>query len=128
MGAVVRVALVCLAAFALTLLQSRGCGYTPDPAKGEGEPCTRSTECQSDLTCSGGVCRRPGLDAGPSGSDAGANDAGPLDDGGDLLDATTGDMDAAAADPDAGDTDASAGPVDAAADDAEASDAGSDAS
>jgi hypothetical protein len=39
--------------------------------KRDGEPCTRTTECQSGLTCSAGTCRA----SGDAGADAGA-DAG----------------------------------------------------
>ncbi|MCA9605765.1 MAG: hypothetical protein KC619_09230 [Myxococcales bacterium] len=122
MAAAIRLALACVATLALSLIQSRGCGYTPDPLKGEGEPCTRSSECESHLTCSGGVCRVVGdFDAGDTPFDAGqdaGDDAGVDLDGAVDLDASAGDAstdaglddgavgdagaDAAVADPDAG--------------------------
>ncbi|UJR86488.1 hypothetical protein [Sandaracinus amylolyticus] len=49
-----------------------------ETAKGEGEPCTRSSECAIGLECIGGVCR--GADAGPP-RDAGSGDAGSEDAG-----------------------------------------------
>lgn len=86
MAAVARIALALIATLAMAFLQSsRGCGYTPDPLKGEGEPCTRSSECQSHLACSGGVCRATRPDAGA------LDDAGVLDDAGAVLDAAVDD-------------------------------------
>ncbi len=111
---IVRTSLVCLAVLASMMFQSDGCGYEPDPLKGVGEPCTRSTECQSDLSCRGGVCRAPEpvFDAGPPPTfDAGGRDAGR-----DAGDPDAGDPDAG--DLDAGDLDAGgdAGDPDAASD------------
>ena len=81
-----RIALAGLAVFALSMFQSGGCGYEPEPSKGEGEACTRTTECQSHLSCRGGVCASTDseLDAGPfidAGRDAGQRDAGDSDGG-----------------------------------------------
>ena len=115
----------------LALWQSGGgCGYHPDPLKNEGEPCTRSDECRSSLTCRGGVCMRPEVDAsvdpdaGPSdaGSDAGGMDAGPeagvdAGDAGDPADGGDASMDGALPD---------GAPVDA-GDGGAAPDAGDDA-
>lgn len=68
------------------LTQSQACGYEPDDRKGEGEPCTRSDECEIGLECRGGVCMIEGADAGPGidgGFDAGvaSRDAGQPDTG-----------------------------------------------
>jgi len=49
-------------------LASLGCGRILTP-KGPGEPCTRTTECRSDLLCTAGVCV-PGLDSGTTPLDA----------------------------------------------------------
>ena len=73
---VLRIALALAATLSLAMWQSDGCGYTPDPLKGEGEPCTRSSECQSTLACRGGVCMREGFDAGDPTLDAGGEDSG----------------------------------------------------
>jgi hypothetical protein len=82
----IRLALALGAAFALGLVQSDGCGYEPEERRRQGEPCTRSSECELGLECRGGVCMpdapadagRP-RDAGPDGSvDAAApRDAAP---------------------------------------------------
>jgi len=81
----IRIALALVASFAFAMLQDSGCGFTPEPLAGEGEPCTRDSECESHLECRGGTCRtRGGFDAGSfdaggpgdAGSDAGF-DAGP---------------------------------------------------
>lgn len=83
-------------------LGAYACGDPVGGAKGEGEPCTRTSECQLDLTCTGGVCRRAGDGGGPR-------------DAGDRFDATI--RDGAALDGDA------APPGDAAPHDAAAIDA-----
>ncbi len=44
-------------------LSAYACGDPIEGLKSEGEPCTRSSECASSLSCTGGVCR--GFDAGP---------------------------------------------------------------
>lgn len=49
---------------ALALTLARSCGFTPDDPKGEGEPCTRTTECDVLLECRGGVCMRDLPDGG----------------------------------------------------------------
>ncbi len=108
-----RIVLALVATLNLAMWQTGGCGYTPDPLKGEGEPCTRSDECQSTLTCRGGVCMAIGLDASTL-PDAGRPDSGPSDSGmdsgadaGDAGDAAMGDEDASmdGALPDAGPVD-----------------------
>lgn len=75
---VLRAAFVCLGvamgvATVPFTMGNTGCATTP-VLKGPGEPCTRSSECQSALTCASGVCRaEPGVDAAVShdaGSDA----------------------------------------------------------
>ncbi|MEQ8455724.1 MAG: hypothetical protein RLO52_30605 [Sandaracinaceae bacterium] len=83
---------------AFALLQSEGgCGgYEPEPRKGEGDPCTRTDECQSHLECSGGVCREPfepELDSGLRDSGAAPSDSGvdPADAGGERDASTAGD-------------------------------------
>ena len=96
------------ATFAMAfLLGALSCGLEPVSNRAtEGEPCTRSDECVSGLTCSGGVCRgvedggaqdaHIGFDAGePSdaGSDA-SQDAGEADGG----QGDAGGQDASAAD------------------------------
>lgn len=48
----------------MVLAQARGCGFTPGEQKGEGEACTRSSECDVLLECRGGVCMRERPDAG----------------------------------------------------------------
>lgn len=79
-----RLALGC-AALAFALLQSDGgCGFRDDDPKGPGEPCTRSSECRFDLSCSGGVCTEELMDAGPP------PDSGPRRDGGGPSDAEVG--------------------------------------
>ena len=60
---------------ALGLIQDGGCGFREEPRKGEGEPCTRSSECELDLECRGGACRTPSFDAGAPGEDAGLDAA-----------------------------------------------------
>ncbi len=60
---------VLLALGVLALVQMRGCGFTPVERKAEGEPCTRSTECEIGLECRGGVCMRA-PDASESAMDA----------------------------------------------------------
>ena len=76
MIASLRIALALCATLGLAMWQSDGCGYNPDPLKGEGEPCTRSSECEAVLSCRGGVCMREDLDAGDPGFDAGREDSG----------------------------------------------------
>ena len=90
-----RAAVVCLgfvlgiACVPLTM-GNTGCATSP-VLKGPGEPCTRTSECQSALTCTSGVCRaEPGVDASVT-RDAG-HDARTLPtDGGGSLDAATED-------------------------------------
>ena len=65
----------------LAMQSSGGCGRVPDEPRGEGEPCTRTSECRSPLTCRGGVCMQPGSDDAGPGEDAGAPDAGGMDSG-----------------------------------------------
>lgn len=105
-AAPIRLVFAAICALALGFADSDGCGYVPDDLKGEGEPCTRSSECQTGLECRGGVCMTEadpdagapgdaGVDAGPAGDagppdeDAGPpdEDAGPIDDAGPPLDA-----------------------------------------
>ena len=50
-----------------------GCTEIFPRGKGPGEPCVRSSECQTELSCRGGVCQDPG-DA--SVSDGGSSDGG----------------------------------------------------
>lgn len=74
-AATIRLAMALATVVSLAFFQSDGCGYSPDPKKGEGEPCTRSDECQVGLACRGGVCRGdvdsgPGFDAGDGLPDA----------------------------------------------------------
>jgi hypothetical protein len=69
-----------LALLALAFLQTRSCGFTPDDKKGEGEPCTRTSECEDSLECRGGVCM-PIPDAGSE--DAGADPDASIDAGDD---------------------------------------------
>lgn len=66
-----------VAVLSFALIQADdGCGYEEPPRRGLGEPCTRTTECEFDLVCSGGVCMAAETDAGmDAGSDAGM-DAG----------------------------------------------------
>lgn len=74
----------------LGFAQARSCGYEPEPLKREGEPCTRTDECQSGLECRGGVCMVEIVDAGTdpdAGSDAGSADAGGNSDAGATSDA-----------------------------------------
>ncbi len=52
----------------LALGMARSCGFTPDELKSEGEPCTRSDECELFLECRGGVCMRALPDGGPDAS------------------------------------------------------------
>ena len=102
-----RIALALAATLGLAMWQSDGCGYHPDPRKGEGEPCTRSDECQASLTCSGGVCMTERVDAGNPELDAGGEDSGSgADAGQDAGDGGVGDggSDEAGA-PDGGDVD-----------------------
>jgi hypothetical protein len=111
-GAFVRGALVLvgcvLAAITVPLtMGNTGCATTP-VLKGPGEPCTRTSECQSSLSCSSGVCTAgPGVDAAilrdagtdaPLPSDASALDASAFDAGPDPIDAA---LDDAAAEDDA---------------------------
>ena len=74
---------VALAFVALGFFSGRSCGFTPDDGKGEGEPCTRSSECQTFLVCRAGVCATESdFDAGWPPYDAGGPfDAGPVDAG-----------------------------------------------
>jgi hypothetical protein len=64
---------------AMVLLQERGCGFTPVEKKGEGEPCTRTTECEDGLDCRGGVCMPSIFDGSirdaSAPADASSNDA-----------------------------------------------------
>jgi hypothetical protein len=73
-------ALVCSAH--LLLGSEGGCGGGGDK-KGEGEPCTRTSQCMRDLVCTGGMCSLSSdggrRDAGRA--DAGARDAGESDAG-----------------------------------------------
>lgn len=39
---------------ALPLLQAQSCGF--EGSRDLGEPCTRPSDCEEDLTCSAGVC------------------------------------------------------------------------
>ena len=73
---------VCIGVCAMLSAGARGgCGGDPSTPKGPGEPCTRSSECDVALVCSGGVCRVAvdggEHDGGPP--DAGARDAEPPD-------------------------------------------------
>jgi hypothetical protein len=86
-GAFVRRALVlvgCLLAASTVPLTmgNTGCA-TARVLKGPGEPCTRTSECESALTCSSGVCTAgPGVDAATvrdAGTDAPSRDASTLD-------------------------------------------------
>jgi len=115
-----RIVLALGATLGLAMWQSDGCGYTPDPLKGPGEPCTRTSECEASLVCSGGVCMRERPDAGPG------FDAGVLVDAGSDASADGGDSDASA---DGGDLDASAdgGDPDSGAAEAGVAEAGADA-
>lgn len=88
-GAFVREALVLvgcvIAAITVPLtMGNTGCATTP-VLKGPGEPCTRTSECQSALMCSSGVCTAgPGVDAAivrDAGTDAPSGDASALDGG-----------------------------------------------
>ncbi|HEY8429955.1 MAG TPA: hypothetical protein VIL20_16345 [Sandaracinaceae bacterium] len=93
-----------LAALGLALALARSCGFSRD-TKGEGEPCTRTTECEVHLECRGGVCMRIVPDAGSSRdastpSDAAAPDAASVDA------AAAAPADAATAVPDAAPVDA----------------------
>jgi hypothetical protein len=54
----------------LSLGAEGGCAGSSS-LKAEGEPCTRTNECQTGLVCSGGTCRLGG-DAGSDGSGADA--------------------------------------------------------
>ncbi len=99
---VLRAAFVCLGvamgiATVPLSMGNTGCATTP-VLKGPGEPCTRSNECQSALTCTSGVCRaEPGVDAAvphDAGSDASSAgdastslDAGAVDGGVEAVDA-----------------------------------------
>jgi hypothetical protein len=44
----------------LSLGAQSSCGGEVAAPKHEGEPCTRTSECESALICGGGVCRVPG--------------------------------------------------------------------
>jgi hypothetical protein len=66
------VGLVAFLACAVLSSGSNGCRLTSE-GKGEGEPCTRTSECEDDLVCASGVCREA--------SDAGSADAGSADAG-----------------------------------------------
>lgn len=48
----------------LAFVEAGGCGFTPSDLKGEGEPCTRTSECRASLECRGGVCMGE-ADGGP---------------------------------------------------------------
>ena len=108
----IRLIFAAVAVLALGLVDADGCGYVPDELKGEGEPCTRSSECEAGLTCRGGVCMpEPPPDGGTRDLDAGgdedagaASDGGAIDDAGALDDGGPIDEDAAA--PDAAPADA----------------------
>lgn len=76
MFASLRIALALVATLGLAMWQSDGCGYHPDPLKGEGEPCTRTSECEVTLSCRGGVCTSESIDAGDPVLDAGGEDSG----------------------------------------------------
>jgi hypothetical protein len=91
------------------ITHSRSCGYEPVDRKGEGEPCTRSDECEIGLECRGAVCMQPSFDAGP-GFDAG-HDAG---------------FDAGERSTDAGQPDTGVAPPDGGGDAATTSDAGAE--
>ncbi len=56
----------------LSLGAGGGCSSS-NALKREGEPCTRSSECETGLTCSGGTCRL----AGDASVDASTGDAAP---------------------------------------------------
>ncbi len=124
-----RAALIALAAIFALLQTDDGCGAVTDPEKGEGEACTRTSECRFPLECRGGVCRSSSepFDAGP-GMDAGRRDAGDEDAGAqdaDVMDADLADGDVPEAGVDAGDADAGdAGDSDAGDSDAGETDAG----
>lgn len=107
-AAPIRLVLAVVATVAFGFADADGCGFTPDDLKGEGEPCTRSSECEAALECRGGVCMTElpegdagaPFDAGTDGGSATGPDAG---DGADR-DAATPDadvLDAAASDGDA---------------------------
>jgi hypothetical protein len=44
----------------LSLGMQSSCGGEVATPKHAGEPCTRTSECESTLVCGGGVCRLPG--------------------------------------------------------------------
>ncbi|HJL18061.1 MAG TPA: hypothetical protein RMH99_20525 [Sandaracinaceae bacterium LLY-WYZ-13_1] len=78
-----RLALALGGVLALAWAQSDGCGYDPVEPKQEGEPCTRSSECDVGLTCRGGVCMSEDDERDAGTRDAGLRDAGLRDAGGD---------------------------------------------
>jgi len=120
-AAPIRIALALVATLAFAMLQDSGCGFTPEPLAGEGEPCTRDSECQSHLECRGGTCRTRG------GFDAGSFDAGgPRDAGADA--GSDGGLDGSIADAAVDAGDAGEGGVPDAGDDPPDEDGGLDGS
>jgi hypothetical protein len=64
-----RGAIIAVGAIAFGMLRDPGCGGVDDPEGGPNAPCTRSSDCESGLTCMQGVCTGP--DAGLTSKDAG---------------------------------------------------------
>ncbi len=75
-----RHALILGAASFSLFFRDPGCGGEDSEANGVNAPCERDHDCASELSCRGGLCVGPVVDAGPS-SDAegGVRDA--ADDG-----------------------------------------------
>jgi hypothetical protein len=64
-------AVIVIAVSALMSLGAQSsCTGSSIALKRAGEPCTRTTECERDLTCSSGVCRA----ASDASTDAGSSD------------------------------------------------------
>lgn len=65
----VRAAAFAFVALALGLSREPGCSGVDDPQGGKNAPCTRNSDCKSDLQCSEGVCvdtSAPGTPATPT--------------------------------------------------------------